>query len=233
MTQAVNANYSSGINPNFYTKENAERTMQFLENNNLKVIDADTFENLKDLADKIEVDPNSKIQGPLKAVLTAVAIAGASALTASAVTGRGLAFLSKNTNIIEKVSKFIMDLLDKTKKHLKNNPNLKLKNFKGMVLRFFESVIKKIEKFSKSGIDDTLKNIKGKGSKAKKTIEQGKNLIEKTIKGGAAVIVGGKTLQETTEDKDQNGIADFQDKKGSDNKQLKEALTEAIINTAV
>lgn len=213
--------------------QQAERTMDFLENNNLRAVDADTFEQLKDLADKIEVDPDSKIKGPLKTVLTAVALAGASAVTASALSGRMMNYLSKNTQLMEKAGNLATKMMDAAQKFVKKNPNLKSKNIKGKALRVMQKALKNVEKYSKAGIEEALKGIKGRGSKAKKAALQGKNLVEKIVKGTAVTVFGGKTLHETTVDKDKNGIADFSEKGGKKkDAKVAEALTEALIASA-
>ena len=233
MSNTICSNGHVNYDASIYTRENAEKAMRFLENNNLKAIDADTFERIKDLLDKMEVDPNSKIQGPLKTVLMALSLAGASALTASAVTAKGLTFLQKNTKLIDNAGKYFVDLLAQAKKSLKNNPNIKAKSFKGAVVRFVNNSLNKLDAFSKKAVKEQTKGIKGPGSVAKKATEQGKYLVNRTIQTTAATVVGGKTLKETTIDKDKNGIADFQEKGKQDSSSVTQKLAEAIIATAV
>jgi len=233
MTNTIASYGHHNIDSSFYTRENAERAMQFLENNNLKAIDADTFEQLKDLIDKVEVDPNSKIQGPLKTVLTAIALAGASGLTAAAVAGRGLGFLQKNTKIVDKFGKFLMEKMDSMAKALKKNSAFKKKSLKGAVLREIQNIISKAENFAKNGTKNITKEFKGKGSVAKRNTEQGKYLIDKGVRSVAAVGVGGKTLKETTMDSDKNGIADIHENAQKKSSSASSKLAEAIIAAAI
>lgn len=230
---SITANYGNYQANQYNRTEAIKEAAQVLENTgDLRNIDADTFNRLKDIVDNVEVDPESKVQGPLKTVMTAVLLAGASAITAKVAAGRILTFLSKNTTILEKASKTIMDLIAKSKKYLKGNPNIKAKTLKGAVLRAFQSVVKWLEGYSKKGIGDALKAITGKGAKAQKALLQGENLIKNTAGAVAAAGATSKTIYETTKDKDGNGVADIAEGKKSPSKELTNALIDCALDAA-
>lgn len=229
----ITANYGNYQTNQYNRKEAIKEAAQVIENTgDIRNIDADTFNKLKDIVDNVEVDPNSKVQGPLKTVMTAVLLAGASALTAKVAAGRIMTFLSKNTTILEKASKTIMNLLAKGKKYLKGNPNIKAKSLKGAVLRAFQTTIKWIENYSKKGIGESLKAISGKGAKAQKALLQGENLIKSATGAVAAAGATTKTLYETTKDKDGNGVADITEGKKSPSKELTTALIDCALDAA-
>lgn len=230
---SISANYGNYQANQYNRKDALKEAALILENTgDLKNIDADTFNKLKDVVNSVEVNPESKVQGPLKTVMTAVLLAGASALTAKVAAGRIMTFLGKNTTILEKASKTIMDVIAKSKKYLKGNPNIKAKTLKGGVLRAFQSAIKWIENYSKKGIGENLKAITGKGAKAQKALLQGENLIKNAAGVVAATGATSKTIYETTKDKDQNGVADIAEGKKTPSKEITNALIDCALEAA-
>lgn len=230
---SISANYGNYQANQYNRKDALKEAALVLENTgDLKNIDADTFNRLKDIVNNVEVDPESKVQGPLKTVMTAVLLAGASALTAKVAAGRIMTFLGKNTTILEKASKGIMNLINKGKKYLKGNPNIKEKTLKGAILRAFQSAIKWVDKYSTKGIGDSLKAIKGKGSQAQKAMLRGENLIKNATGMVAAAGATSKTLYETTKDEDKNGVADIAEGKKTPSKELTSALLDCALDAA-
>ena len=190
----------------------------------IQSLDEDTFNRMKEIVDGIKVAPDSKLK-PLKTVATAVILTGASALSAHALGRRIVGFLSKNTRLMESLSKSLMNTIGNAKKYINNSGALKQKNIKGAITRFGKSTVEFIEKQSKNGIEKDLKALKGKGSKTAKAALQGQNLIKRAVGAGFGTTAGVSTLANATKDSDGNGIADITEKSSTT-----EALTKAAMS---
>ena len=220
-------NYSMPVRQ-MYSPEKAkqmEAIAQLIgDTTSIQSLDEDKFNRMKEIVDGIEVAPESKFK-PLKTVTTAVLLTGASVLSAHAFGRRIVGFLSKNTGLMESLSKRLMNTIGNAKKYINNSGALKQKNIKGAIARFGKSTVEFIEKQSKKGIENELKVLKGKGSKTAKTALQGQNLIKKAVGAGFGASAGVSTLTSATKDSDGNGIADIAEK-GS----TTDALTKAAMS---
>lgn len=217
------------IKPSFKrtNTETLERTTQLLrESNGLKNLDEDAVEKLKGIVSDIEVNPESKVQGPLKTlVLSVLTLATGTLLSRGTATKLFYTVKDKQfvqngfTKLGNKMSTAILNAAEKAK----NNESA------GTVRKYFfkgvNYLVEQTGRFSEKGLDKQSPEF---------VTKVGENLVKKAVQATGSAVGLTTTGAALAVDKDGNGKSDMLESRGlEDNKKTQKAvidLASAVID---
>ena len=208
-TQTVSC---SPIKPSFKrtNTETLERTTQILrESNGLKNLDEDTVEKLKGIVSDIEVNPESKVQGPLKTlVLSCLTLATGTLLSRGTATKLFYTVKDKQfvQNSFAKIGKSMIKGIANTAEKAQANESA------GVARKYFfkgvNYIAEQISRFSENGLDKQSPEFVTKvGEKIVKKVVQATGSAVGLTTTGAALAV----------DKNGNGKSDMLESRNFEN----------------
>ena len=192
----------SPIKPSFGNKvDRMNEVSDILRNTNgLKELDEDKMEQIKDFVEGFEVDPKSKVQGPLKSfALTAIALTTGTLLT-RATANKVLAEVGKR-EVVQKAFKSIGQKLIESGKYVKDKAAEEGGKVKKTILGAVDTTMDFITQKATKGV----KSKKGSNAYYEKA---GKQITEKFVDTAASIVGFSTTAAGLAVDKDNNGKSD-------------------------
>lgn len=217
------------IKPSFKrtNTETLEKTTQLLrESNGLKNLDEDTVEKLKGIVNDIEVNPDSKVQGPLKTLVLSVLTLATGTLL-SRGTATKLFYTVKDKKIVKngfsKLGNSMSSAIANAAEKAKNNESA------GTVRKYFfkgvDYLAEQVGKFSEKGIDKQSPEF---------AMKVGENIVKKAVQATGSAVGLTTTGAALAIDKNGNGKSDMLESRGfEDNKKTQKAvidLASAVID---
>lgn len=216
-TQTVSC---SPIKPSFKrtNTDTLERTTQLLrESKGLKNLDEDTVEKLKGIVSDIEVNPNSKVQGPLKTLaLSCLTLATGTLLSRGTATK--FFYMIKDKNIAKKgfeklgksLSTSIVNIANKTKEN-ESAGAVRKYCFKGL-----NYIAEQIGRFSEKGLDKQSPEF---------VTRVGEKIVKKAVQATGSAVGLTTTGAALAVDKNGNGKSDILESRSfEDNKKTQKAV---------
>lgn len=217
------------IKPSFKrtNTETLERTTQLLrESNGLKNLDEDTVEKLKGIVSDIEVNPESKVQGPLKTLVLSVLTLATGTLL-SRGTATKLFYTVKDKQFVQsgfsKLGQSMASAIASAAEKAKTNESA------GTVRKYFfkgvNYLAEQTGRFSEKGLDKQSPEF---------VTKVGENLVKKAVQATGSAVGLTTTGAALAVDKDGNGKSDMLESRGlEDNKKTQKAvidLASAVID---
>lgn len=220
MLEATQSVGCSPIKPSFRrtNTETLERTTQLLrQTNSLKNLDEDTVEKLKGIVQDIEVDPKSKVQGPLKTLVLSVLTLATGTLL-SRGTATKLFYTVKDRDITQKAfTKLGKAMANSAAKAAKN---AEINETAGAARKYFykgvNCLVEKAGKCTETGLDKNAPDY---------MTRKAENLVKKSVQAVGSAVGLTTTGAALSVDKNGNGKSDMLESRGiEDSKKTQKAV---------
>ena len=214
MIQSTTSINCSPIKPSFKQRNNNTELMEdaaeLIKSTDLKNLDDEKLQDLKGIVEKIEVNPDSKVQGPLKTFMLSLITLATGTLLSRGTASKGF-YLIKDKAFAQKMftklgNKVAQATQFAQKKAAAAETMGKFKKYSFKALNF---LMDKTNKFSENGV-------KAAKDSAEFLTQKAENLTKKAVQGIGSAVGLTTTGAALAVDKDKNGKSDmleFREKK--------------------
>lgn len=223
----ITATNCSPIKPPSFKSSSAETMSEaselIRETNGFRNIDEDSLNRLKNIVEEVEVNPDSKVRGPLKTfALTVIALATGTLATRGAASR--LFALGREKKFAQKIFSNAGENLLKAKTFVTKKAGENTGKFKKVIFQGLETATNYIEKISAKGV-------KAKRNTAARTKQMGENLTKKVVDTIAGLTGFSTTAAGLSVDKNNNGKSDILEfNKKKENQKAVTELAAAVLD---
>ena len=214
MIQSTTSVKSTQIRPSFKKDHRNTELMsdaaQVIKSTDLKNLDEDKLQEIKGIVEKIEVNPDSKIQGPLKTFALSLITLATGTLLSRGTASKGF-YLVKDKPLVQKLFSKFGNKLGQASEFLKNKAanSENLSKFKKYSYKTFDYLMNKLNAFSEKGVNAAKDS-------AEFVTKKAENLTKRTVQAVGSAVGLTTTGAALSVDKDGNGKSDmleFREKK--------------------
>ena len=214
MIQATTSINCSPIKPSFKQRNNNTELMtdaaEIIKSTDLKNLDEDKLQDLKGIVEKIEVNPDSKIQGPLKTFALSLITLATGTLLSRGTASKGF-YLVKDKAFTQKMFSKLGTKLAQSTKFIEGKAAAAdtMGRFKKYSYKALNYLMEQTNKFSEKGV-------KAAKDSAEFLTQKAENLTKKTVQAVGSAVGLTTTGAALSVDKDENGKSDmleFREKK--------------------